>query len=547
MITRIWSQNLLALGIVSTVITALPVEAAQRIYFNYNSLSFSVSVDSLAKFAEEGIVNEELAFYLGRVSPENQNKFRQALNTTYQVSPIQIYHFFTTPMGEEFLEIVGSFINIQGGRNGKYPLRGALIQAASEPEGLSLLNVMRKFSTNMEINTEGIGEASNLVQQLINATRVMLEEMEALTAEEAKINQDVNFSELPDLRDRGKFTVEKRTLNLRDESRDREFFVDIYQPTMWREGAVPVVIISHGLASPPKDLGKIARHLASHGYLVALPQHSGSDQIQFQRMLNGEAGEIFKLNDFIDRPLDISYVIDELERLNQSEFEGRLNLTEVGVAGHSFGGYTALAIAGAQLNFEQLEQACEDKLDEPNMSLLLQCRALELDQDQSYNFRDERVKAIFIMNPFNSSIFGAEGLSYVETPVFMVGGSQDPATPAVLEQINSFPWLPVANKYLALIEGDAHVDFSTLDAGMLALVESIPVLTVPDQILIDSYIYSLSVAFFETYVVNNAEYNIYLTSAYAQYISKEPSSLYMITSSSLEPLTNTLNSLKLTE
>ena len=60
MITRIWSQNLLALGIVSTVITALPVEAAQRIYFNYNSLSFSVSVDSLAKFAEEGIVNEEL-------------------------------------------------------------------------------------------------------------------------------------------------------------------------------------------------------------------------------------------------------------------------------------------------------------------------------------------------------------------------------------------------------------------------------------------------------------------------------------------------------
>lgn len=45
-------------------------------------------------------------------------------------------------------------------------------------------------------------------------------------------------------------------------------------------------------------------------------------------------------------------MIDELERRNPSQFEGRLDLQNVGVPGHSFGGYGALAVAGAVIDFQ---------------------------------------------------------------------------------------------------------------------------------------------------------------------------------------------------
>ncbi len=46
--------------------------------------------------------------------------------------------------------------------------------------------------------------------------------------------------------------------------------------------------------------------------------------------------------------------------------------------GQSFGAYTALALAGAKINFEQLKQDYLPQAQYLNPSLFLQCRALEL-------------------------------------------------------------------------------------------------------------------------------------------------------------------------
>lgn len=50
----------------------------------------------------------------------------------------------------------------------------------------------------------------------------------------------------------------------------------------------------------------------------------------------------------INRPQDVSFAIDQMKKLNQgnSPFQSRLDLNRIGVAGHSFGAYTTLAIAG---------------------------------------------------------------------------------------------------------------------------------------------------------------------------------------------------------
>jgi predicted dienelactone hydrolase len=539
--------NSLTLGAISAILTAIPVSAAEAIFFKYGPFLFSLSVDSLEIFAKEGKINRELAFYLGRVSENEQAQFRQALLQRADINSVQIYRFFNTLMGEALLTRFGNLIQIQGGRNGFYGLRGALILAATDPEGLSVLNFIHEFPTNIQLNTELIIYTGKRFDLLVKATDVLVAEMAKLSAAEAATERPIDFAALPDIRLPGPLGFEKQAVTLVDESREfpagtgqkRQLRVVLYKPQRWRPGKAPVVVGSHGLASNPEHFEVQAQHLASYGYVVALIEHPGSNFQQFQDMLAGYTRDFFAIEEFIDRPLDVSYMLDELERRNQSQFQGRLNLKKVGVMGHSLGGYTALALAGAQIDFEQLEQDCDPTLAIPNISLILQCLALELPR-QEYNLQDDRIKAVLAINPVAGSIFGAKGLSQMNIPVAMGAGSLDLATPAVLEQLRAFTLLGTPNKYLGLAEGQAHVDFSQLDAGVMTLIESLQNIELAPQDLLDSYSNAMSLALFEIYLANNSEYRPYFQSAYANYISEEPFNIYLIDSSSVDELVRAL-------
>ena len=530
----LWQKWLfyLALGIIPPVLAAVPVEAAEKILINYKSALVSIEVDSLETFAVEGTINRELEPYAKEFDSKTLAEFRQVLIKRQNANPVQLYRFLRTPMGEEILTQVGNIFNLPGGRNGKYAIRAAIVKAAfDESEGLTLLNFLRQFSTDIEVRADRLLKLANLVEILLEETDEMVAKIAKLSLTEAASSTRVNFATLRDLRVNSDRGWNKQTITLRDKSRQRNFQVDLYKPKKWRAGKTPVVVASHGLGSDRDYFEKRAQHLASYGYVVAVPQHPGSDSNQFQDMLQGYSREVFKLKEFIDRPLDISYLLDELERRNDTEFEGKLDLKEVGVIGHSFGGYTALALAGAEIDFEQLETDCNRPVWEPNFSLLVQCRALKLPR-QTYNFRDRRVKAVMALNPLNSSLFGAEGLSKIQIPVFLGAGSDDPATPAAIEQIRSFTWLKSPDKYLALIEGQAHIDISQLRGIVSEFVESLSDATVRERELIPQYTNAMVLAFFEYYVAKNPDYFPYLQASYAKYISQEPFNIYLVKSSS---------------
>jgi predicted dienelactone hydrolase len=73
----------------------------------------------------------------------------------------------------------------------------------------------------------------------------------------------------------------------------------------------------------------------------------------------------------VNRPLDITFVLNQVEsRVNATpELRGRLNFQQVGVLGQSFGGYTALALAGAPINPQQLQASCQNLEETLNLSL----------------------------------------------------------------------------------------------------------------------------------------------------------------------------------
>ena len=545
-----WQQWIrsLALGTIPAIFSVIPVQAAQTIDFTYGPLGFSIEVDSLELFAKEGKINRELDFYLRRVEPEAQAKFRKLLSKRYEVNPVQLYRFLRTPVGEEILTQVGNLINFPGGGNGKIGIRAALGKAAFDTEGLTLLNFWRQFPTdNIELNTDNILQVRNLVQLLVRGTKRMEQEMASLSSKEVANSTAVDFSKLPDLRQAGKSGYIQQTLTLNDTSRQRQLTVDIYKPQTWREGKTPVVVASHGLASNRQHYEELAPHLASYGFVVAVPQHPGSDSIYLEDMLQGYHRDLFKLNEFIDRPLDLSYVLDELERRNDTEFEGRLNLESVGVIGHSFGGYTALAIAGAQIDFEGLERECNKVIWDPDLSLLLQCRALELPR-QTYDFRDRRVQAVAVLNPVTRYMFAPKDLSRIQIPIVIGAGEKDPVTPAAKEQLLPFTFLSTSDRFLMLLEGQAHVDISQMDAGSTRALESLlRVKKLLNPELFYKYANAMATAFFEYYIAKNADARPYLQSSYAQYISEEPFPFYLIGISSLEALKQAIDDFRAEE
>jgi predicted dienelactone hydrolase len=54
------------------------------------------------------------------------------------------------------------------------------------------------------------------------------------------------------------------------------------------------------------------------------------------------------LRNSINRPLDVRFAIDQMEKMNRDKgpLQGRLDLGRVGMAGHSFGAWTTLAVIG---------------------------------------------------------------------------------------------------------------------------------------------------------------------------------------------------------
>jgi dienelactone hydrolase len=116
------------------------------------------------------------------------------------------------------------------------------------------------------------------------------------------------------------------------------------------EGTFPVVIYSPGSESPRVENTAQAENLASQGYLVVSIDHKDAPASVYP-----DGTIIFGVvpTDAISvlqgRLQDVQFVIDELERWNQSDpfFQGRIALDHLGVFGSSLGGETAVRLGAA--------------------------------------------------------------------------------------------------------------------------------------------------------------------------------------------------------
>jgi predicted dienelactone hydrolase len=203
--------------------------------------------------------------------------------------------------------------------------------------------------------------------------------------------------------------------------------------------------------------------------------------------------------------------------------------------GQSFGGYTALALAGATFDLATLTAECPPAMLTFNPSLLLQCQATSLD-NPGLQLQDQRVTSIFIMNPVGSVLFGPGGYHRITVPVMMVGSAADTVAPAFPEQIQPFTWLATPERYLVLLDRGTH--FSVI-GEVPATEQSIPIppeIIGPRPDLAQSYMQVLALAYFHLTLNQDERFRPLVQAAFVQALSNPNSPIHLSTTLSAEGL-----------
>jgi predicted dienelactone hydrolase len=263
-------------------------------------------------------------------------------------------------------------------------------------------------------------------------------------------------------------------LTVRDHQRQRDIPIRVYLPPV--KSPSPVLLFSHGLGGSREGGGYLGRHWAARGYVTVFLQHPGSDTSVWKNKPAAQRmramREAANTQNFLLRVKDVSAVLDQLDLWNKMDghmLAGRLDLSKIGMSGHSFGAVTTQAVSGQRIE-----------------------RGGAL-------FTDPRITAAIIMSP-SSPRRGTpeEAFGKVSIPWMLMTGTKDiaPIGDADMEsRLAVFPALPAGGKYELVLYGAEHSAFTD---------RALPGDSEPRNPNHHRVILALSTAFWDAYLHNDA-------------------------------------------
>ena len=184
----------------------------------------------------------------------------------------------------------------------------------------------------------------------------------------------------------------------------------------------PLVVFSHGNNGIRFQSFFLTEILASHGFVVVAPDHAGNTAVDLIF-----PGPPFEAR---DRPLDISLVITRMLEKNadpDDPFFGTLDGIRIGVMGHSFGGFTTLAMASG---FQDVPP-------------------------------DLRVRALVPIAPAVGGL-SDEQLANIERPEIVIGGTADVTVPIDPSSVRAFELPNARPRYRIDVENAGHNSFTNI-------------------------------------------------------------------------------------
>ena len=502
-------------------------QAAQTIVVRRGSLTKSIELADLKTFSETGTATPSLEEATRLLTSKQRSQLQTALKEKFNINVVAARNFLNTEFGNELSSTLAT-VTPRRDKVGMQAVKTALILGARAPEGLSVISFIEAYP-NPRLDVD-LNQAFKVLGNFNGAFWQTQAFMAAIAPQLAPTRPQIN---LPfDPTQPGTSSVQVLNLKLNDQERRREIPVDVYWSTD-ASPAKPIIVFSHGLASVRTDMRYLAEHLASHGYVVAALEHPGSNGTHIRNALKLKA-PLLEAEEFLNRPKDISFVLDQLKTLNQTAepLQGKLAPENVLVVGYSLGGTTALSIAGAELQLTQLKQRCPGNVLTFSLGETAQCFAKGLPEDR-YQLRDPRIKAAIALSPITSLVFGETGFSKVAVPTLIAGASADKTAPALSEQIIGFDQMPQP-KWLVGFVGATHLSFKDPSTTVDQVGQPDTLYTggeiVGDQAVdARNYIKAIALAMAAQLTQASAKSAIFLTPEYAQFASTKAFPIRLVT------------------
>jgi predicted dienelactone hydrolase len=192
-----------------------------------------------------------------------------------------------------------------------------------------------------------------------------------------------------------------------------------------------VAIISHGAFGSPREMNWLGYALASQGWIVAGVAHFGESWVYGTK--NIDPSSVMR---FWQRPQDVSFAIDSLS--NKGLFNTSLNTNKILMLGHSSGGFTSLAMAGANLEAGKSEAYCasEKAKNDKGCGYGQQSKRKPMREERlkkigllQEQMRDERVAAIIALDPALGYAVSEHSLESINVPALVIGSLKNDFLP----------------------------------------------------------------------------------------------------------------------
>ena len=206
-------------------------------------------------------------------------------------------------------------------------------------------------------------------------------------------------------------------------------------------GGYPVILFSHGFTGCGTQSVFLTSALAQGGYFVLAPNHYdagcgtgiGHQGALFAKLATTRSEKPFRQPDawsdstYRNRGADLEAILDAI--LKEKSFQGvPIDPSRIGLAGHSLGGYTVLALAGAWPSW-----------------------------------KDRRVKAVLALSPYCAPFMTKGELRHLDVPVMYQGGTLDlRITPSVRRPGGAYD-LTSPPKYYVEFSGAGHFAWTNLN------------------------------------------------------------------------------------
>ena len=230
----------------------------------------------------------------------------------------------------------------------------------------------------------------------------------------------------------------------------------------WADAAKrPVVLLSHGFGGAGRQMTWLGSALARAGYVAIAVDHPGTNGIDGITP-EGAYAPWERAGDLV-AALDLA--------LGDPAIAGHLDVSRVGVAGFSLGGFTGALLVGARADLAAFNAFCagpardaicdkqqEFPLDYREAAKVLAAPALApLAAREHADLGDARIRAAFLIDPALGPALEPKSLARVRVPVAVLYGTADPVAPPASNALALLRTIPGAQAIA--LPGVGHYDF----------------------------------------------------------------------------------------